>query len=160
MTGRTLLVLMLGLAAAARPGRGQADGCTYDRCALRVHRGFWGPRLVRGLEGDKVAGLGLLAPRLTLFAERSDSAARYYELFRKSNNQGAALMLAGALVFVGVTVSAGPRWDQPVTTAQGVGLAVGLGLLVAGGIRILPAHNRLSKAVWWYNRTLAGSGGP
>jgi len=157
---RITVMVVLALVALTPRGMAQSDDCTYDRCALRIHRGFWGPRLVRGMDEDKVAGLGMFAPRLALFAQRSDSAARYYELFRKSHNQGSALALAGAIVFTAFTLSHGPDWNQQVTTAQGVGMSVGAGLMLAGAIRLAPSHNRLSKAVWWYNRTLAGSSGP
>jgi hypothetical protein len=154
------MILALALIGFARASMAQGQGCTYDTCALRLHRGFMGPRIVRGVTGEKVAGFGLFAPRLSLFAERSDSAARYYELFRKSNNQGNALALVGTAIFLAATFSRGTDWSQPVTTAQGVGLAIGAGFTLAGAIRLHPSHNRLSKAIWWYNRTLAGSSGP
>lgn len=160
MMQRALAVLILGLAVATRPGTAQEDPCTYDTCALRLHRGFLSARIVRGMEGEKVAGLGMFAPRLTLFAERSDSAARYYELFRRSTNQGNGLVLAGTAVFLVFAFSNGFDWNQQVTTAQGVGMTVGAGLMLAGSIRILPSYNRLSKAIWWYNRTFAGGGAP
>lgn len=157
---RTSTILTLALIAFAKPSTAQVEGCSYDTCALRLHRGFWGPRIVRGMTGEKVAGYSLFAPRLSLFAERSDSAARYYELFRKSNNQGNGLALAGTIVFMAFAFSNGLDWNQPVTTAQGVGMTVGAGLVLAGAIRLHPSYNRLWKAIWWYNRTLAGSSGP
>lgn len=160
MMSRTSMMLVLALMVLARASMAQVKECTYDTCALRVQRAFLGPRMVRGVTGEKVAGFGMFAPRLSFFAERSDSAARYYELFRRSNNQGNALVLAGTIVFWAFAFSNGLDWNRQVTTAQGVGMAVGAGLTLAGAIRLLPSHNRLSKAIWWYNRTLAGSSGP
>jgi hypothetical protein len=61
---------------------------------------------------------------------------------------------------VAFAFSGGLDWDQSVSTAQGVGMTVGIGLVLAGAIRLHPSHNRLSKAVWWYNRTLVGGNGP
>ncbi len=151
---RTSMVLIFVLLGGARLGAAQANGCTYDTCALRLHQGFWGPRIVRGVTGEKVAGYGLFAPRLSLFAERSDSAGRYYELFRKSHNQGSGLALAGTVIFAGFALRGALEPNRNLSTVEGVGLTVGTGLLLAGVIRLLPAHNRLSKAIWWYNRTL------
>lgn len=142
------LVLPLGVSAVAA----QQDGCTYDECALRVKRGFWGPRLVQGLQEEKVAGFAFVAPPLTDFLQRSDSALRYYTLFRSRHNRGLWLMLGGTLLVGGAQILHAINADQdPIAIGIVIGGAAGW---VIGAINIGRSQEPLSKTVWWYNRTL------
>jgi hypothetical protein len=87
-----------------------------------------------------------------LFAERSDTAASYYGSFRRRDRSGSLLGLAGLVV----TTIALIEYDSDHDT--GLALLIGGGLLgLGGGIQHARAHEQLSRAVWWYNRTLTAS---
>jgi hypothetical protein len=149
---RRLLAVSILLVAPTVPVAAQPDSaCTWDRCALRIHQGFFGARLVRGLAGEKVAGLGAFPSALPLLAERSDSAAIRYDAFRSKQTGGSVLALLGAAV--GVAGLAVLYNDQEGT---GTGLMIGgLALTAAGAIVASLGRNDLYRAVWWYNRTFA-----
>ena len=152
-TATALPVLFLALVTVSAPERAtaQADSaCTWDRCALREHRTFFGSRLVQGSDDEKVAGIGWFAPALPFLAERSDSAASYYAAFRGKQNRGTGMLLAGfgALV-VGAFVAA--ENDNAVGPVL---LISGFTLSFAGIFSVVSGQNDLSRAVWWYNRTL------
>jgi hypothetical protein len=125
------------------------EGCTYDSCALRLRYGLFRTHLVQGRAEQQLASLGLFPPAVPLFAERSDTAARYYASFRRRHTSGAILGLAGA-----IAVTAGLlAYDSD--NDLGVTLVIGGGLLgIGGGIQATRGRDQLSQAVWWYNRTL------
>jgi hypothetical protein len=127
-----------------------ATPCSYDACALRLRHTFWKTQIVQGQKDSPVASVGLFPPAVPLFAERSDSAARYYASFRRRATSSAVLGLAGlAAITVGLLVE-GDDHDA------GLVLVIGGGLLgTVGGILRTGAQERLSRAVWWYNRSLA-----
>jgi hypothetical protein len=148
-----VLVAVLSLAATLTgPALAQQDSaCTWDRCALRVHRNFLGARLVRGIHEEKVAGIAWFPRPLPFLAERSDSAATHYNTFRSRQRNGTAVLLVGlAAVVASSAIVAGGD--------DGAGLAVGVGgftLMLAGGALVASGQNHLSRAVWWYNRSFA-----
>ena len=97
-----------------------------------------------------MASLGWFAPALPLFAERSDSAARYYAAFRHRQRSGTALSVSG--LALGIVAALVHNSDDDLAT----GLAIGGGILFVGGtVQVGRAQEPLSRAVWWYNRTLA-----
>lgn len=125
-----------------------ADGCSYDRCALRFRYRAWSSRLVQGLEGRPVT-----SPR-ELFAQAGDSARAHYEqyvqLHRGSRWRDALLLTA---VFGGF--GALHSRDE---TARGVGIGL-IFLGYAVGHLSLGSEFReraeLEKAIWLYNRDVA-----
>lgn len=130
------------------PSPSAADGCSYDRCALRYRYRYWSSRLVQGLDGRPVA-----SPR-ELFAGAGDSTRAHYERYlqlkRGSRWRGPLLLTA---VFGGF--GAMHSSDENV---RSVGLGVifvgyALGHLSLGS----EAQERaeLEKAIWLYNRDLA-----
>jgi hypothetical protein len=147
-----ILLASLTVQAAAQPD----SSCTWDRCALRLHRGFLGARLVRGLGGEQVAGLGLFPSAVPLFAERSDSAAIRYDAFRSKQTVGSGLVIAGlAALFAGAAVLSADHAE-----VGGALALAGFGLSLGGGIVASAGQNDLARAVWWYNRTFANEEPP
>jgi len=154
MTRLSFLILLLASLTVSGVGAQQAT-CSYDDCALRVKRAFWGPRLVQGLDEEKVAGFAFLAPPLTDLLQRSDSAVRYYSLFRARHNRGFWLTLGGALLFGGSLLAY--EIDRDLEGVS-IGLAIGgTTAWIAGLVNIGRAQEPLSKTVWWYNRSLTPS---
>lgn len=129
------------------------DACSYDACALRVRYRLLGGQIVQGREENRVVSLGWLAPNAPLFGERSDTAAWYYASFRRKQHVGAALGFAG----LAASVAALLVGDSNQDLAAGLGIG-GSVLVIGGGIQLGRANERLSRAVWWYNRTLEPSG--
>jgi hypothetical protein len=149
--GAFTAALAVGATPASRAVAQQDTACTWDRCALRLQQGLLGPRLVRGLEGTKVVGVGLFPPRLPLFGQRSDSAGVHYLAFRSRQSGASTLLLValGAMV-AGNVIAADGHEDT------GLGFVVaGFVLSLAGAGLGASAQNELSRAVWWYNRSLA-----
>ena len=144
------LVALLG-ALAPCPLAAQDSTCSYNRCALALHRSFWSEYVVRGDSAVRVARIGFRAPSLADFAAREDSAGIYFREFRAEHTSGNWLLLLGALTAVAgeVVVS---QSDQDVL---GTGLVVaGLGVMIGGGERARRGRNALQRAIWFYNRTL------
>jgi hypothetical protein len=129
----------------------QESQCTWDRCALRVQRNFFGARLVRGIDGEKVMGLGLFPRALPFLAERSDSAAVHYDAFRSRQSSGTVM----ALLAVAAFIAGGVAYEHG-NEGTGTGIMLGsLTLGVVGGAVLASGQNHLSQAVWWYNRSFA-----
>lgn len=143
--GLTVAAVLFPLSAPA-----QTPACTYEACALRIKHRFFSQSIVQGAEEKKVATIGMIAPRLAIFAERSDSAHIYYRSFRSAHNTrlwlalGAAASLAGSLV-------ASQNDEDGVAIAL---LAVGVGFTTGGAILSVKSRDHLSAAIWWYNREL------
>ena len=130
------------------PSPRSADGCSYDRCALRYRYRPWSSRLAQGLEGRPVA-----APR-EVFAQAGDSARAHYERYlqlRRGNRWTLPLVLT---TLIG-GLAAGHSSDE-TTRGVGVGLlAVGyaVGHLSLGSA--YREYEELRTAIWLYNRDLA-----
>ncbi len=147
---RFLLIIAALLTSAQIPAvRAQQPPCPYDECALRLK----GASLVQGRQEFKVARFTFTARRLDSLMQRSDSAARYYALFRTRYNRGFWLSIAGVGLFgAGALV-------QAIEPNRLDGLKIGLlsagtlGIIV-GTINQARSREPLSKAVWWYNRSL------
>lgn len=141
----------LAAGALSSPGAAQAqdEACTYDRCALRVHYGFLTHSIVQGSEGERVARIGIFAPDLDLFAG-SDSAAFYYSGFRSAHNSSVWLSI-GALAAIATAAIVDTQDADEVVFGS---LVIGGGLAIGASIRSLQARERLSTAIWWYNRSL------
>jgi hypothetical protein len=142
------VLLLLGVCPSMSTGQ-TSTPCSYDACALRLRQSFFKRQLVQGKDARPVASLGLFAPKVSIFAQRSDTAAQYYASFRRRATTGTLLGLAGLVV----TTLGLVEYDHDHDT--GLALVIGGGLLgIGGGIQQTRATEQLSRAVWWYNRTL------
>jgi hypothetical protein len=144
-----LVVVLLTMSSGRIAAQGDST-CTWDRCALRLHGTFFGVKLVRGANDEKVTRFGWSPPALPFLAERSDSAARHYASYRSKQRKSALMSLLGTgAIVVGAIIA------NDNDNAIGPGLFLGgLTLTIGGGVVALSAHNELSRAIWWYNRTL------
>ena len=77
-----LLLVLFFAATTTRLAAQEPPPCTYDRCALLLKHGAFSRSLVQGADETHVASLVFFAPRVELFAERSDSAARRRSAWR------------------------------------------------------------------------------
>jgi hypothetical protein len=127
----------------------QAEGCTYDECALKVTQSLFGRSILQGTSEQRVARIFFFAPDIPLFTERADSAAYYYRAFRSQQNRGTWFLIAGSAAFFSGALLASR--DETV----GITLSVaGFGAFVVSIIETVSGFNKLSRAVWWYNREL------
>lgn len=148
---RQLFLLALLAAAAILPLAAQdSSSCSYDWCALRVRSSFWGASLARGIADERVARIGVFAPHLPLFAQRGDSAAKYYAAFRSRHNTGSTLALVGSALLLGSAIAIGSDSD----VAGGL-LVASIPITLIGAAFHGSANERLSRAVWWHNRGLS-----
>ncbi len=142
-----LLMVVAGSVVAEDAGAQIPDPCSYVDCALRIKSS---KSLVQGIQEEHVATLFLWAPQISLFAERSDTAATLYSGYRSRHNSGLLMFVAGiATAATGLAVH---------NNNEGVGwalTAVGFGLSIGGAIQLNIGSDRLSMAIWWYNGTLA-----
>ena len=144
-----VLALMAG-APSRLPA--QDSPCSYDRCALALHRSFLARHLVRGDSAVRVARIGFRAPALADYVARQDSAGLFVRQFRRDHTSGNWLLLVGMLTAVaGQLVVYESRED-----VIGTGVAItGFTIMVVGGQRVRRGDNALQRAIWHYNRTLS-----
>ncbi len=118
---RPLLIVALATSERTLPARAQAL-CSYDQCALRLHRGS----LVQGLGGTRVARLRgwFCAPRIDLLENAGDSTRQHYLAFRALYHQGAKFRTASlALVMAtAITLSWSPSGAVSWHRASGLKL--------------------------------------
>ncbi|MBI2074165.1 MAG: hypothetical protein HYW06_10815 [Gemmatimonadetes bacterium] len=144
------VIALLGTVVRS-PLAAQDSTCSYDKCALALHRSFWSQYLVRGDSAIRVARIGFRAPTLAEFAAREDSAGVYVQRFRAHHTSGNWLLLVGALTAAaGELVVYQSRED---VLGSGI-MVVGLGVMITGGERARRGNNALQRAIWFYNRTL------
>lgn len=134
------------------PAQG-APACTYDVCAFRLE----GNSLLRGRQDEVVARLGFLsAPRLAPIFAPADTARAHAAVFDANYRSGRIYMIAGALLGGAAVVAAEQSRLRPrdrSTILLGVG---GVGIIVSyvGLRKVGRANDALSRAIWWYNRSL------
>jgi hypothetical protein len=155
-TGVRLLIATAGAFSTAG-AQEKAEPCEeYAACALRIETGgfFSGSSIVRGVTGEKVAGIGG-HPVLDSLFRASDSAAAWYGRFEKSHRTATWLSRTGALLFLasGFVPLVTDRSDT--TEAVWLGLSIGgLGFAVASSFPGRSAQRSMSRAIWWYNADL------
>lgn len=154
---RVLLLLALGPANVA----GQIDAVdTFDACALRVESRFMKARVVRALEAQPVATLGVFGNSLAEVVASSDSAVVYA---LKSDRQKRSAMLWWIVGLVSVTAASWDYYTNFWEFEPGAVHYFGLGIGFSVGMVSLRQQTRSSesfqKAVWWYNRDLCSEEG-
>ena len=129
-------------------------GCDYSECALRVKHSFFWASLVRGSEGEKVEGLRFWVSNLDPIFDGNTVSQDLAASFRRRQNAGSVLTFVGmAAIFVALEIE-----DTNSLSTDGGAVALvlsGLALAFTGAILGHSGRERLSKAVWEYNRTLA-----
>lgn len=153
----SLLILIVSAGAVGAQSPAPADGCTYDRCALRVED----RALVRGAYGERVVALGPFGSGPARVQWLGDSARAQARKYGVENERAQWLGGIGALLSVASIVIAqrdDRGWpytsDDPLPVALVLG---GSGLLLASVPFQLRAQRALSRAVWWHNRELPSS---
>ncbi len=152
------LVLALPLSAQGPTiagARTALQSCTYDSCAIRLDRAFFGGRkVVVGLDGLALP-MGVLGGGLADAVGRVPAAGQEVQ-----QGRGNALkaVLAGLVSSIAVVVAVnqfdgGNSLDSNDGMAFGA-LGVGLAAGVTAGVQGLYAERHFSRAVWLYNREL------
>jgi hypothetical protein len=148
----TFLVLGAPTVTHGQTSTQAPPGCdAYDSCALRVQYRLLGTKIVRGTDDTDVARIGFGAPALQELFARSDRASISFDQFREDHLRSSWLGLLGGIGFVGGLV-AGARGNEELAAGLSIGGTV---FSVGSGIFVTRSREHLSKAVWWYNESLA-----
>jgi len=153
---RRLICLSAVLLFGGGPLAAQQNSCTFDRCALRVQYRSFSTRIVAGVSGEKVAGVGLFAPHVPVLESGPDSARVHYRSFQHHYNSGAVFNLFGAAAIVGSFAPGGgynAYSGDNKDTALGL-LLVGFTSTLIGYIQGRRGTDELERSIWFYNRDL------
>ena len=152
----TSAVLAVAACAAGTLGAGAVAAqdtvdCAYSACALRVNQGIFGRSLVRGLDEEKVAGLGMFVGGLDEAFAGSPIAQEHAARYRRRHNAGSVLsLLGGAAFFVALFAAdgSGGFYDD----GWAVGLVAGSLVGLTGALVSVSGEDHLHRAIWEYNR--------
>ena len=150
---RVMLLLSLLLAVPASAQRSTAP-CPYDECALRIKSATFTapPALVRGLQDEQLARLGLFQAPITQYMLRSDSAAVYARKYDDTYDTGGVLTIVGTVLSIASPIIFRGTVRKILWTTAGIGISV------YGGIITNRANDHLARAIWWHNRELTPGG--
>lgn len=156
MTPMLRVLLLVSALTAASPAFAQGEPadslCTYDTCALRVESGLFSTRLVRGVEGVPVSGLGLFRSSLSEVVGGSERALEHARVYDRTRTP-AALTALGAGLLLGLGLATAQ--DDQVSDGVSLGMTLGgLGLTVVSIQLGTRSQRAFSRALWWYNRDL------
>jgi hypothetical protein len=155
---KTLIVCCLALLVPCASLHAQTPPpaqCTYDSCGLRFEPGFFGSRIVRGVQGETAAKIGFFNSNIERIVQGSDSATRLARSFREQHITGTTVgIIGGALATVSI-LQLDP-WDDGGDNDLAVAGAIAGGVISLVGAAIeVKAGRALSRAIWWYNRELS-----
>jgi hypothetical protein len=152
--------LLLGSLAFPSLSHGQnriqeaVDCESPEACALRVRYRLFRTEVVRGPEDLRVARIGFGAPPLEEIFSRSHEASLSFERFGKNHNRSSWLRVLG-----GIEIAAGLVARSLDEEDWAVGLSIsGVVIEMAAMLFRTRANEHLSRAIWWYNRSLTLEG--
>lgn len=154
-----LALPLLAITAVARPAAAQTtragDGCTFERCGLRVQ----GSSVYRGLEGERVGRMGLFYADLRFLQAAPDSAGILARRAVSRHERSGLLRHLAQFSFMPTYAMSLARIGDDDVPAHGW---TALGLAVAGLLLDHIADRRgegaataMSRSVWWYNHDVA-----
>jgi hypothetical protein len=149
--GVVAALFLAGVAFQTDPVGAQAvhdSTCSYSRCALRVRRGFFTTRLVRGSSEERVERLEWFGSSVGALLAGPDSAVHYARRYQSRRRTGDAIGLAGGLL--GLMAF----WTTDNFLEGGPLLIGGVTLQLISLPFLLVAREDLDRSVWWYNRDL------
>ena len=124
----------------------------YDSQSLRFESSWGNANIIRGAKGEVVGTVGWFRDfDVEKLVQSSPEAVAAAKDFRVSNYRGSLVSTIGAtLVAIGLVVAThnSNNASTPVLIIAGVG-GIGWGL-----VHINTSYAALSKAIWWYNRSL------
>ncbi len=142
---------------------GQAVPCTYEQCALRIQYRLFDVRVVQGAAETPVGRIALFAPRIEPLATASDTVRFHYAAYRNGQVGGAVLTLVGSVALIGsAAVAFGSAFSTSDANEAAYAALFGAGVVAAfvGIAATRRAQDHLQRAIWLYNRSLAGGGEP
>jgi hypothetical protein len=150
-------ILSAALFSAPCTSHAEDRYAAYDSLSLRVKVGFWGVTLVEGQNETRLTGLGSYPSRAPadLMAARSPEAARLYLDYRTHEQVGSTFVWLGFAAWIGSIVAVVQQTPSGDNLAEGLFWG-GFAGIVIGGIIKAESADKIHKAVWTYNRTLAG----
>ncbi len=160
---RTPAIIALVASCAVAPVFGQAAPCSWDQCALRLQFRTFSTRVVQGASATPVGRLGIFAPRIEPLATGPDTARFHYEAYRSAQIAGSFAVLLGTVAVLGsATVAFANAYNNSNENEAASTVLFGAGLVIAfvGAASTRRAQDHLQRAIWLYNRSLAGGGGP
>ena len=131
-----------------------ASACNYQACAIRIERGWFSERLVRGEAGEEVGSVGLFGAGVEVLLSGSDSAAAHARAYNWNTRRSAVFGGAGILLVAIASANTNHFSNDRVTTVDVVTLAAGVTALFVGAPYAIRARRELSRAIWWYNGAL------
>jgi hypothetical protein len=125
----------------------------YDSQSLRFESSWGNANIIRGAKGEVVGTVGWFRDfDVEKLVQSSPEAVAAAKDFRVNNYRGSLVSTIGAsLVAIGLVVATNNsnNASTPVLIIAGVG-GIGWGL-----VHINTSYSALSKALWWYNRSLS-----
>ena len=150
------------LAASPVPAAAQVAApttCDYAACAVRLHVGFTGERLVRGETSGEVLKLSFTGRNAADFLGRVEKAAAPARDFRTRRVRASILAIISGLAagYVFATVyddddNDDLGFEADPTADTYVALFASLGTGIWAGIETTRSRNSLSRAIWEFNR--------
>jgi hypothetical protein len=148
------ILLTVALLVPVLPLHAQAPGpaCSYTTCAIRVEPSLFGTRIVRGVEAQPVAQVGIFGarPRLSELVAISEPAVQQARIFERQGPRGTLLLLSGMMLAV-IPAFSGESWSDELRLGSGL---AGVGLTLWGSFTMAEAQRALSRSIWWYNSEL------
>ncbi len=147
-----LLAVLVAAPAFAQPVAPEAT-CTYTDCAIRLEQGYFGTeKILTGPPEQEIrlGSVGLLGGGLVSAVEQVPVALDHAETAQRRTLFAALAVAAGvAAMAYGVDglYEGGDR--LPIYLA-------GSGLVIAGSVLTVSARRERARAVWEYNRAVAG----
>lgn len=144
LTGITMALLSFQIPPVAQ------QPCTYQACALAVsYQPF---QLVMGEEREPL-GRNLFGPHVQVLLDAGGEAARWANSYRRYHT-AQQVTGVGALVVGGAAYAIYHDDDQKLTVSL---ISIGVVFGILGEAFQLTSLSRLNRAVWWYNKGLAGT---
>ncbi len=138
--------------AVTTPSAHVDSAAVYDSQALRFESSWGNANIIRGAKGEVVGTVGWFRGfDVEKLVQSSPEAVAAAKDFRVSNYRGSLVSTIGAsLVAIGLVVATNNsnNASTPVLIIAGAG-GIGWGL-----VHINTSYAALSKALWWYNRSL------
>lgn len=141
------------LAASTTTNSVGSEPCAYDQCALRFTLGFGSWSVVQGIDSRKVGRLGMFrGPDVAKLVATVPEAAEEARQFQRGYARSSAILWGGAALAVVGSGLAAANDGHPA--AVGLGFS-GVALMSYAAWSHGKSFNRLSRALWLYNRSLS-----
>lgn len=127
-----------------------APACTYETCAVRPILGFWGEKLVRGPEAERVLAISFTGGNAVDFLSRVEAAAAPARGFKTKRMRSFVLGIVSGVALG--QLSNNLETNYTIDSSDYAWLGVALGSAIYGSVEMARSRNDLSRAIWEFNR--------